>query len=160
MNFKNDIKPSKTKTLKFIKPIFWFYSLLLVLLSVLPVNSSNNVINHTTVLKIRLDYFVHFAIYIPWIILLQQLTKKNFRSNTLETCLLILAGLFFSFANEGIQYFLPYRAFNINDLMGNALGIILGSIVFFLRFPKAPNNLTQSDSGFYTSVRQKTDNRH
>jgi len=35
-------------------------------------------------------------------------------------------GLVFAAGAEFIHYFLPYRSFNINDLIGNVSGIILG----------------------------------
>ncbi len=43
----------------------------------------------------------------------------------------IAALLLFAAATEWIQYYLPYRAFNINDLISNCLGIILGLILTF-----------------------------
>jgi len=29
-------------------------------------------------------------------------------------------------AAEGVQYFLPYRAFNVNDMISNVIGMMLG----------------------------------
>ena len=39
-------------------------------------------------------------------------------------------GLVFNFT-EGVQYFLTYRSYNINDLLSNFLGVLLGSIALF-----------------------------
>lgn len=44
----------------------------------------------------------------------------------------LLTGLLFASTTEGLQYFLPYRAFNINDLLANLLGVMLGFAVLIL----------------------------
>ena len=36
-----------------------------------------------------------------------------------------------AFSTEGVQYFLTYRSYNINDLLSNFLGVLLGAIAFF-----------------------------
>jgi glycopeptide antibiotics resistance protein len=45
----------------------------------------------------------------------------------------LLLGLLFSTGTEMLQYLLPYRRFNINALISNSLGILLGiGILIFL----------------------------
>ena len=44
----------------------------------------------------------------------------------------LLTGLLFASATEGLQYFLPYRAFNINDLLANLIGIMAGFALVLL----------------------------
>ncbi|MBN1227066.1 MAG: hypothetical protein JXA79_08735 [Deltaproteobacteria bacterium] len=34
----------------------------------------------------------------------------------------------FAQGTEGIQYLLPYRAYNVNDLLANSIGITLGAV--------------------------------
>ena len=41
---------------------------------------------------------------------------------------------------EGIQYLLSYRAFNINDMIGNIIGVVLGFIAFGLFHFYLPQN--------------------
>jgi len=41
-------------------------------------------------------------------------------------------GIFFAATSEIIQYFLPYRAYNINDLMANSLGVLLSFVVWLV----------------------------
>jgi VanZ family protein len=48
-----------------------------------------------------------------------------------EISVLSVAFLFVSFL-EVIQYFLPYRAYNINDMLANWLGILLSYMLFLL----------------------------
>jgi len=45
----------------------------------------------------------------------------------------LLLGLMFAMGSEGIQYLLPYRTWNINDLIANSMGVVLG-FVFFCTF--------------------------
>ncbi len=116
-----------------LKNLFWTYTVILLLLAVLPINSSGNVINNTFVVSIRLDYLIHFAIYIPWMILIWLLTGSGFRKETGRTLQWIILALLFAMANEAVQFFLPYRAFNINDLLANGVGVLLGAMVFFVR---------------------------
>lgn len=116
-----------------LKNLFWTYTVILLLLAVLPINSSGNVINHTFVVSIRLDYLLHCAVYIPWVVLLGLTTKKSFTKDTGTILFYLLLALVFAFLNEGVQYYLPYRAFNINDLIANFMGVLLGHIIFYFR---------------------------
>jgi len=110
--------------------LFVVYTIFLLLLAVLPINSSGSTINHTYIVTVRLDYLLHFAMLLPWMFLLWKTAGVSFKSNLRKTFLYILLGLVFAVATETIQYFLPYRAFNINDLLANSLGVIAGSLLF------------------------------
>ena len=114
------------------KLLYYSYTVILILIAVLPLNSSGSAINHTFVVSIRLDYLLHCAIFIPWVFLLQRFTLFNFRTFPVKTIVLLLGGVLFAFAMEAIQYVLPYRAFNINDLLANGLGVVLGFITLTL----------------------------
>ncbi|MCF8367457.1 MAG: VanZ family protein [Bacteroidales bacterium] len=113
-----------------IKTLFIGYTILLFLLAILPINSSGSAINHTFVVSIRLDYLLHCVVFIPWMLLLWKWTGVNFRISLGRSVLFILLSLLFAMCNEGVQYFLPYRAFNINDLLANGLGVLIGAVVF------------------------------
>jgi VanZ family protein len=109
---------------KFRQFIFWAYSFSLLLLSILPINDQDSLtLNNTYVIHIRLDHMLHGIILIPWI-LLGTWAKNMSRS------LALLTGVFMAFLLEGIQFFLPYRNFNINDLIYNLAGTITGCFVF------------------------------
>ena len=115
--------------------IIWFfrvYTIVIILLCVLPINSSDSSLNNTYLISIRLDYLAHFILFIPWMFLLKKYSNVSFYKNTLKATLLIIIGLLFAFGLEFIQYYLPYRAFNINDLIANGIGIAIGTI-FFIR---------------------------
>ena len=112
------------------RTLFLLYTVVLVLLAVLPINSSGSALNNTFVVHIRLDYLLHFAVFIPWVVLLRMYSGTSFRSEAWKTLLLVLAGIAFAAANEAVQYFLPYRAFNINDLVANGVGVGIGAVAF------------------------------
>ncbi len=100
-------------------------------------------LNNNYLLNIRWDYLLHALVYIPLVplIMLNPPTQRlrmgettNNKQQTLNlkqgTFNIIIISLIFSFSLEGVQYFLPYRAFNINDLVANGVGVILGLIIY------------------------------
>jgi len=119
-------------TIRRTKILFMVYTIVLVLLAVLPINSTGSVINNTYLISIRLDYILHFVTILPWMFLLWKTGGVSFSSNLYQAFLYIIIGLIFALATETIQYFLPYRAFNINDILANCLGVVLGSLFFLL----------------------------
>ena len=103
---------------------FWIYFAAIILLITLPINASGSRLNlnNITVVRIRGDYFVHALVFIPWAFFMTSMRQPLW--------LWLLLGLLFSTGTELLQYLLPYRRFNINDLISNSLGILLGLILF------------------------------
>ena len=103
---------------------FWIYFIAIILLITLPINASGSRLNlnNITVVRIRGDYFVHALVFIPWAFFMTSMRQPLW--------LWLLLGLLFSTGTELLQYLLPYRRFNINDLISNSLGILLGLILF------------------------------
>jgi VanZ family protein len=60
--------------------------------------------------------------FLPWAIFSKSLSKKIW--------IWLLLGILIAMLAEGIQYFIPYRAFNVNDALANTIGVILGFIIF------------------------------
>ena len=109
--------------LKHIKLITWIYLLILVLGSVLPINSGV-VLNNTYVVEVRSDYLIHALILLP----LPLLLSLSLGTSTGLWVRVILLGLLIIIFCEGIQMLLPYRTFNINDLLSNGVGALIGVI--------------------------------
>jgi VanZ family protein len=80
------------------------------------------------VVNIRMDHLLHAILYIPWV-LLYLMTFRPIKAN--EKIIMIGVGLLMAFITEGIQYFLSYRSYNINDMLSNFIGLILGTGVLF-----------------------------
>ena len=76
------------------------------------------------VIHIRGDYLAHVLLFFPW-----TWFWKIYRP---APVLWILSGLLFGAGMEGLQYLLAYRAFNINDLVANGLGVLLGSFFYLI----------------------------
>lgn len=126
------------------KGLFLFYLIALSLISVLPINGSSSPLNHIYLIHIRLDYLGHAALFVPWVPLVVWLgifgQKRTFFWILAIT---ILSGVLLGTLTEGIQYFLSYRSFNINDLIANILGVLLGiPMVYFLSCFKKPEKPT------------------
>jgi glycopeptide antibiotics resistance protein len=117
-----------------IRPLFAVYVIAILLLSILPLNSGGS-LNSINIVTFRGDYFFHALIFIPWMIF--------HPVSTLKIHFWLLIGLLFATSTEAIQYALPYRAFNINDMIANAIGILLGAVFAYIsRWSARPVNNT------------------
>ncbi|MDA3904523.1 MAG: VanZ family protein [Bacteroidales bacterium] len=96
------------------KPIFYAYLLAIIALIALPLNTSSE-LNDITILQLRGDYFFHILMFLPWAFFSGVYNMKKLYW--------VLIGLLFATLAECVQYLIPYRAFNINDLMANLLGV-------------------------------------
>ena len=103
------------------KWLFWAYLLVILLLVALPLNSSAK-LDNLTIISFRGDYFFHTMLFIPWAFF--------YKTAKMNLFWWFLIGMFFAGFSEGLQYFLPYRAGNPNDMLSNLLGIIIGTILF------------------------------
>lgn len=81
------------------------------------------------VLGIRLDHLLHASVYIPctWFLMdwvLKRVSGRMRGFGRLWT-LAVLVGV----VTETVQYLLPYRGFDVNDLVSNFMGTTLGWLV-------------------------------
>ena len=100
--------------------LLFVYLAILVVMVVVPLGALNTMLSDTFVLRLRLDYLVHALMFLPLLVL----WRLSFARHPLW--LIILTGLTLAAGLEGIQYLLPYRAWNVNDALGNAVGVVLG----------------------------------
>jgi VanZ family protein len=118
-----------------LKKAVIIYSAIILLLAVLPINGPDSVLNDNYFFEIRLDYLAHFVIYIPWVVLIWLYTGASYTRTPARAFGWLTAGIALAIFSELIQYFLPYRAFNINDLIANVIGVAMGSVIFFFKRP-------------------------
>lgn len=106
---------------KRLKTIFWVYLSFIILVSILPINGEEGVLNNNYTFNIRWDYMLHSLAYIPIPILIKTLVKPYWQ--------VILISSLIAVALESLQLLLPFRTFNTNDLMANVIGVVIGIIL-------------------------------
>lgn len=103
-----------------------FYISAILLLITLPINDRKSSINNTYILNLRSDFILHALLFVPWMFL-----KPN-ENIKIKMELWAIAGFLFSITIESIQYFIPYRTFNLNDLIANCIGIGCSMVIYTL----------------------------
>jgi glycopeptide antibiotics resistance protein len=114
----------KVNSLFTSKPFFYLYLTTIILLVVLPLNSAAE-LNTITVLELRADYLAHVLLFAPWALFRHVHNPSRW--------LWFALGIAAAAGTEGLQYILPYRTFNINDLLANSIGVFVGYLVTWLR---------------------------
>lgn len=102
------------------------YFVLLAILMWAPLNGLDVALNKY-VLGLRLDHLLHGAVYLLCPLFLMDFLNRRKGQILL---LAIVIGIF----TEFVQYLLPYRGFDVNDLVANMIGCLLGwlAIIPFL----------------------------
>ncbi len=104
-----------------LRKLFFIYLLLLIIAAVFPHTTIKSVRIENLHVEIRLDYLIHVCLYLPCMFLIQKgIIRRPANS--------FLIGIVIGISLEGIQLFLSYRTFNINDLLANIIGLFLGSL--------------------------------
>lgn len=117
------------KTLNY-KIIIAIYSTVVFLLHIIPTGRAS--LNKIEILSFRADYLLHTAVLLPWMILVWlHINKEEVTGSLLKQIILwFIAGLLLATFSEGIQYWLPYRSFNVMDVIFNVSGVALGALIF------------------------------
>lgn len=122
------------------------YILSLFILAVLPINGKESAVNGTYVFQLRLDYLIHILLFLPWMtILLFNFKDASAKFFLFRPLAWLSLGFILVFITEGIQYFIPYRAFNARDLFSNSLGLIIGLGLYALLKTKFAAIITRLD---------------
>ena len=102
----------------------WVYLAFLLVLMWAPVGVLGVPLNNF-VFGIRADHLLHASVYIPFVFFFMDIGCRLSRRLVLH----MLLGLLCAVTTETVQAFLPYRGFDINDLVANFMGVILGWIL-------------------------------
>lgn len=114
-----------------IKTLWWAYTCLILLLIGLPLNGEDQPfgkLNDNYILEIRLDYISHALLFIPWVLALHFGWERS-SNRFIQPVLSFILALAFAAGCEFLQLLLPYRTFNINDLVANGLSVCLGYLL-------------------------------
>ncbi len=103
------------------------YLFLLLVAALIPLGMGTT-LNNNYVLQVRSDYLLHALFYIPLPGILL-LSRWGRRGGWIPVILLssVVVVLF-----ESVQLLIPYRAFNINDLFANGVGVVIGFTLYLL----------------------------
>lgn len=120
----------------------WYFGLLAFLMWA-PLNGLGIPLDNY-ILGLRADHLLHASVYLPCVLFLMDLfggrkatregrrTKSGGGRGWAWLCAVAI-GLF----TEGVQYLLPYRGFDVNDLIANTLGVILGWLAVWVVYRTA-----------------------
>lgn len=100
----------------------WYFAFLAVLMWA-PLNGLGIPLDNY-ILGLRADHLLHASVFIPCALFLWDIVANN-RIKWLVWLMAVVVGLF----TESVQYLLPYRGFDISDLVANFLGVTLGFVV-------------------------------
>ena len=115
--------------------LFWIYLLALLVLTVIPLNTieGGSSISNRQVMNVRGDYWLHALAYIPLPILMgitiQDKVKRTGKTLKSIWMKVIFYSIVLAASLEFFQLLLSSRTFNINDLVGNAGGVMVGSLL-------------------------------
>jgi VanZ family protein len=110
------------------KWLFYGYTVLVVVLSVIPFSGIvQEPMNETHVVTIRLDYLVHSAVFFVWGLIGWWYCKKTAK----RLSLLFEVGVVMAVGTEYAQRWIPWRGYNVNDVIGNVSGVLLAYVVIF-----------------------------
>ena len=101
----------------------FLYLLTIFTVSVMPLGGVSKELTDITVLRIRGDYLLHMLVYLPMISLML-FSFPKWKWGMVVIALGIGVGL------EYFQMLLSYRAFNINDLVANVAGVLVGGGIY------------------------------
>jgi glycopeptide antibiotics resistance protein len=114
----------------FTKYLFYVYLIAIVGISAIPIGDSGSLSRVTVVNVLRLDYLLHSLLFIPLVSL------WRFGLPGHSWWMILGGGIILAACCELIQMWLPYRGYNINDLIGNMTGVLLGiPVYYFLSLP-------------------------
>lgn len=114
------MKPSLKNIIKILLVV---YLVALLVLAVAPFGGLSTSLTKVTVLTLRLDYLLHALAFMPLVPLWTLVWKDH------PWWLIIILSLLIAAAVEGSHYYIPYRAYNVNDLVGNVAGALLGAAI-------------------------------
>ena len=109
---------------KIINYAFWFWFILVTVLSVIPGTPKSRV--SVWGLEFRMDYIEHLVVYFILGLLFVKRKKEIVNERNVIKVLYLLMWMIFAIATEFVQKFISGRSFNPNDMYYNLAGIILG----------------------------------
>jgi VanZ family protein len=106
-----------------------FSLVFLIALHLVPFGTGTGNLSEMKVGPFRLDHLLHAAMFLPWMAAPRYFLAADKRTIPGKTAVFwLIAGVVLSAGTELIHYWLPYRAFNMSDMMFNVAGVFLGGV--------------------------------
>lgn len=100
----------------------WYFAMLAILMWA-PLNGLGIPLDNY-ILGLRADHLLHASVFVPCALFLWDIIGPKW--------LLWLAAVAVGLVTEGGQWLLPYRGYDVNDLVANAIGVTLGFLVILI----------------------------
>jgi glycopeptide antibiotics resistance protein len=114
------------------KQLFWLYVILVLTIHLVPV-SDYLAPDEFFYISMRPDQVIHFFLFAPFCFLVWLWKRINVYEQPLECLSILFLAIIFSFSLEVLHIVLPYRSFEIGDLVANVIGAVAGWIAFLIR---------------------------
>lgn len=125
-----------------------WYFLFLIILMWAPLNGLGVPLDNY-VLGIRMDHLLHASVYVPCILFLVDLVGRHRDRPTTGSHLSAwLLAVLIGWTTEAVQYLLPYRGFDINDMVANTLGVTLGWSLLQMALRRAKRTIFADSSPY------------
>lgn len=110
----------------------WLYFAIVLALMWMPAGLLGVPLNNF-VFGIRADHLLHASVYIPCAFFMMDF----FYTSKSRMFFSWLSALLMGMLTETVQYLLPYRGFDVNDLVANAFGVTLGLVLLLIAKQKS-----------------------
>lgn len=105
-----------------------------MVMMVIPLGNYGVKMNDTFVLSFRGNYILHCLVYVPWMWIGSWLFGKGFRWFWWFGFGVIVVAVM-----ECLQMWLPYRSFNVNDLVAGEVGCVVSALFWGFGLMKRKN---------------------
>jgi VanZ family protein len=113
-------------TLPYLLPL---YSLIIIILAVIPIGGELNKKKLELFFEFRLDYLAHLSVFAGFYIIYIITNFFGLKSQKFSILKLTVLAISLAIITETIQYFLPARSFNPYDMFFNLLGVVIGILI-------------------------------
>ena len=115
-----------------MKYVFTVYLLLLLAATFVPYGQALEHVGRINDLYFRVDYLVHALVFMALIPLWARALPGW------KLWMIVVAALLLALAAEGVHYFLAYRSYNPCDMLANAAGVLMGTLLTRFLSPTTP----------------------
>lgn len=112
---------------KWSRLLFVLYILTVLTLLIIPTDKTGIKLDKYF-LGIRTDHYIHALLFAPFMVFCRLLFDPK------KFLLFLFIGIAFCSFCESLHYFIPYRQFSITDFYANCCGMLIGSLIFRLRY--------------------------